>query len=222
VTTPDTRGWTVPAPSCRKVISHERSHNIGEISYHRCQALKRTEGLALLDTGGWRTRDRRTRSHLRCQRRFDFWLRNGRGAESASMRAFAASLWRILYFWVCMALVCVPKPGGPFLLAAYKSNPLVTTSTQSFPYIRIAIHASSFLWLLEGTPCCSANTVCETLIVPESAVLQNKPTPGLANPAPSFTLISMTTHPSRCIQVSVKAQFLLVRYKIRICWVHVL
>jgi hypothetical protein len=50
----------------------------------------------------------------------------------------------------------------------------------------------------------------ETLVVPESAVLQDKPSSWLANPTPTFALISMTSDPTRRVEIAVKAKLLLV------------
>jgi hypothetical protein len=117
--------------------------------------------------------------------------------------------------------VRVSEPSGSLLLAAHESNPLVTASAQTFPHIWVAIHASSFLRLLKWAASCSTDTVGETFIVPEGAVLQYKPPSGLANSTPSFALIPVTSHPSRRIEIAVKAKLLLVWYQIRIARVHV-
>jgi len=67
--------------------------------------------------------------------------------------------------------ISVSEPSGSLLLAAHKSNPLVTASAQTFPHIRIPIHATSFLRLLKRTASGGTDTMGETFVVPESAVL---------------------------------------------------
>jgi hypothetical protein len=113
------------------------------------------------------------------------------------------------------------EPSSPLLFTANKSNPLITTATQAFPYIWISIHASSFLGFLEWAASSCTDTVGETLIVPESAVFQDEPTSRLADATPTFALVAVTPHPTRCVEVSVKAKFLLMRNKIRVTRVHV-
>jgi hypothetical protein len=108
--------------------------------------------------------------------------------------------------------VSVSEPSGSFLLAAHKSNPLVTASTQTFPHIGVTIHASSFLRLLKWAASCGTDTMSETFIVPESAVLQYKPSSRLANSTPPFALIPVTPDPSWGVEIAVKAKFLLVWY----------
>jgi hypothetical protein len=156
------------------------------------------------------------------------------------MTALPTPFWRVFDFWVGMTLtervsglshvlkillmtyfVSVSEPCGSLLLAAHESNPLVTAPAQTFPHIGIAIHASSFLRLLKWAASCSTDTMGETFIVPESAVLQYKPPPRLANPTPPFALITVTPDPTRRVEVTVKAKFLLVWYQIRIARVHV-
>jgi len=107
------------------------------------------------------------------------------------MRAFSATFRRILDFWMsvtlqkiilamvvntgmgCLAtyLICVSEPGGSFLLAADQCNPFIAASTQSLPDIRVSIHPSRFLRFLEWAASSSTNSMGETLIVPEGAVL---------------------------------------------------
>jgi hypothetical protein len=117
--------------------------------------------------------------------------------------------------------VGVSEPCSPFLLAADKSNPLVTAPAQAFPYVGIPIHAAGFLRLLKGAARRSADTVSETLIVPESAVLEDKPTAGLTNSTPTFALVSVAPNPTRRIEVTVKAKLLLVRDEVGITRIHV-
>lgn len=120
-----------------------------------------------------------------------------------------------------MAFVGVSEPSGSFLFAAHKSNPLVTASAQAFPHVGISIHASGLLRLLEGAPSRSADTVCETFVVPESAVLQDEPSSWLADSTPALTLIPVAANPTRRVEVAVKAELLLVWDEVRIAWVHV-
>lgn len=120
-----------------------------------------------------------------------------------------------------MAFVGVSEPSGPFLFAAHESNPLVTTSTQTFPHVGIPIHASGLLRLLKGAARRSADTVRETFVVPEGTVLQDEPTSWLANPTPTFALIPMTSDPTRRVEIAVKAKLLLVWDEVGIARVHV-
>jgi len=117
--------------------------------------------------------------------------------------------------------VSVSEPSGSLLLAAHKSNPLVTASAQTFPHIRIPIHATSFLRLLKWAASGGTDTMGETFVVPESAVLQYKPSSWLADSTPPFALIPMTPDPSRRVEIAVKAKFLLVGDQIRIARIHV-
>jgi hypothetical protein len=61
----------------------------------------------------------------------------------------------------------------------------------------------------------------ETLIVPESAVLQHQPASRFADSTPAFALIAMTTNPTRRVEVAVEPKLLLVWYKISIGRIHV-
>jgi hypothetical protein len=61
----------------------------------------------------------------------------------------------------------------------------------------------------------------ETFIVPEGAVLQNEPSSGFTNSAPSLALISMAANPTRSVEIPIKAKFLFVRHKIGIAGVHI-
>src|SRR6187402_496577 len=69
--------------------------------------------------------------------------------------------------------VGVSEPCGPLLFAAHQGNPLVTASAQTLPNVGVTIHASSFLRLLKWASSCGTDTMSETFIVPESAVLQD-------------------------------------------------
>jgi hypothetical protein len=113
------------------------------------------------------------------------------------------------------------KPSGALLLTTHKRNPLVTASAQTLPDIWVPIHPSRFLRLLKWTTCRSADTMCETLIVPESAVLQDEPSARFADSTPAFTLVAVTPDPTRRVQITVEAKFLFVRQKIWVVRVHV-
>jgi hypothetical protein len=119
-------------------------------------------------------------------------------------------------------LVGMSEPSGSFLLTAHESNPFVTASAQTFPDIRVTIHAASLLRLLKGTARCGADAMGETLIVPEGAILQDKPSSRLADPAPSLALISVAADPTRSVEVTVKPKFLLVGLHIRVAGLHIL
>jgi hypothetical protein len=155
------------------------------------------------------------------------------------MRRLATTFRRILDLRMCMALstqsvIClrmfgglsayfvgVSEPSGPFLFAAHESNPLVTASAQTFPHVGIPIHASGLLRLLKGAARRSTDTVCETLVVPESAVLQDEPSSWLANSTPTFALIPVTSDPTWRVEITVKAKLLLVWDEIWVARVHV-
>jgi hypothetical protein len=78
------------------------------------------------------------------------------------------------------------------------------------------------LRFLEWTAGRRTDAVRETLVVPESAVLEYEPTARFANPAPAFALVPVTAHPTRCVQVAVETEFLLMWDEIRVARVHVL
>jgi hypothetical protein len=63
--------------------------------------------------------------------------------------------------------------------------------------------------------------VRETLVIPESAVLQDEPSSWLADSTPALALISVTANPTRRVEVAVKAELLLVWNEVGIAWVHV-
>jgi len=130
-----------------------------------------------------------------------------------SLRRFGASLilgcvWHWLHvsaiftFWPKPSrayLVGVSEPSCSLLLAAHQGNPFIATSTESFPNIRVAIHPPRFLWFLERISRRSTDAVCETLVIPEGRILQDKPPPRLADSTPTLALVSMPTHPFRGI-----------------------
>jgi len=108
------------------------------------------------------------------------------------MTTLPAAFWRVFDLRMCMTLcanirdppmiakgalyditylICMSEPSGSLFLAAYKCHPLVTTSAQTFPYVWVTIHASCFLRLLKRAAGGGADTVCETFVVPEGAVL---------------------------------------------------
>jgi len=160
-------------------------------------------------------------SHLRRHWCFHLGFCRRRSAQRTSVRAFSAAFRRILNFRMCMTFVSMSEPSSSFLFAAHKSHPLVTTAAQTFPNVWVAIHASSFLRLLKWATCRSADTVGETFVIPEGAVLQNQPSSRLANPTPSFALISVTTDPARRIEISIEAELLLVWYEVRVWWIYI-
>lgn len=118
-------------------------------------------------------------------------------------------------------LVRVPEPSRPLLLTAHQGYPFVATTAKPLPYIRIAIHSPRLLRFLEWVPCCRADPMRETLVIPESRVLQYKPTTRLANTTPAFALIAMPAHPPGSVQVSVESQLLLMRNKVLIGRIHI-
>lgn len=93
----------------------------------------------------------------------------------------------------------MPKPRRTLLLAAHKRHPLVATPAQPFPDVWIAIHAPSLLRLLKWAAGCGTDSVSETFIVPEGAVLQDKPPPRFADSTPSLALVSMAANPARSV-----------------------
>jgi len=120
-----------------------------------------------------------------------------------------------------VAFVCVSEPSCSLLLAAHERNPLVTAAAQTFPDIGVAIHAAGFLRLLEWAAGRSADTVGETLIVPEGAVLQNEPPAWFADSTPTFALIAVAADPARCVEVSIESELLLVWDEIWVGRIHV-
>ena len=61
----------------------------------------------------------------------------------------------------------------------------------------------------------------ETLIVPEGAVLEDEPAARLADSAPAFALVSMTAYPAGRVEVTIKAELLLMWDEIGIAGLHV-
>jgi len=121
-----------------------------------------------------------------------------------------------------VALVCVSEPGRPLLFAADKRNPFVAASAEAFPHVRVAIHASCLLGLLERIAGRRADTVGKALVVPKSRVLEHQPPPWLADAAPTLALVAMPANPSRRVQIAIEPQLLLVRHKILVGGVHIL
>ena len=113
------------------------------------------------------------------------------------------------------------EPSGSLLFTAHQCDPFITAPTEPFPYIRISIHPSRFLRLLEGASGRSTNTMSEALVVPESAVLQYQPPSRFADSTPAFALVPMTAHPARGVEITIEAKFLLMGDKIRVAWIHV-
>jgi hypothetical protein len=113
------------------------------------------------------------------------------------------------------------EPSRALLLTAHKRNPLVTAPAQSLPHVRVPIHASSLLRLLERTPRRRADPMRETLVVPECAVLQHEPAARLADSAPAFALVAVPAHPPWRVEVAVEAELLLVGKQVWVRRVHV-
>lgn len=93
----------------------------------------------------------------------------------------------------------MPKPRRTLLLAAHKRHPIVTAPAQPLPDVWITIHSPSLLRLLKWAAGCSTDTMSETFIVPEGAVLQDKPPPGFTDSTPPLALVSMAADPARSV-----------------------
>lgn len=119
-------------------------------------------------------------------------------------------------------LICMPEPRRALFLTTDQRYPIIAASTESFPDIRVAVHSSRTLRLMELASRCRADPVAERLVVPESRVLENQPATGLANPTPPLALVAMTTYPAWGVQVAIKAKILFVWDKIRVRRIHVL
>jgi hypothetical protein len=72
-------------------------------------------------------------------------------------------------------LVCVSEPCRSFLLVADECNPLTAASAETFPYVEVAFRPARVLRTLERRAGRCADTMCEGLVVPEGAVLENQP-----------------------------------------------
>lgn len=118
-------------------------------------------------------------------------------------------------------LVRMSEPRRSFLLIADERNPFTATSAKSFPYIEIAFRPARVLRALERCAGSCADTMREGLVVPESTVLEYKPSARLAETAPALSFVAMTSNPTRGVQVANKAKILLVWYKVGIGRVHV-
>jgi hypothetical protein len=116
----------------------------------------------------------------------------------------------------------VSEPGSSLLLAADECDPLVAATAKTFPHIRVSVHASLLLGLLERASGCGANTVRERLVVPKGRVLQHKPPSGLANSTPALSLVAMASYPSRGVEIAFKSQFLLAGNHVGVLRIHVL
>ena len=75
--------------------------------------------------------------------------------------------------------------------------------------------------LLEWAAGRSADTVGETLVVPEGAVLQNEPPAWFADSAPALALVAVAAHPARRVKISVESELLLVWDEVWVGRVHV-
>jgi hypothetical protein len=136
--------------------------------------------------------------------------------------AFSSPLGSILNLGVRMTFVRVPEPSRALLLTAHQSDPLVAATAKSFPHVRIPIHSPGLLGFLERIPCCCTDAVGETLVIPESRVLQHKPAARFADTAPAFALVAMAAHPSGRVQITIESQLLLMGNKILIGRIHIL
>jgi len=77
-------------------------------------------------------------------------------------------------------LVCMSEPRRSLLFVADERNPFTATSAKSFPDVKITFRPSRVLWALERRAGSCADTMREGLVVPESAVLEYKPSARLA------------------------------------------
>jgi hypothetical protein len=136
--------------------------------------------------------------------------------------ALSPALGSIFDLGVCVTLVGVPEPSCPLLLAADQSDPFVATTAKSFPDIRVAIHSTRLLGLLERVPRRRADSVGKALVIPESRVLQHQPATGLADATPTLTLVAMATNPFGRVQVAIKSELLLMGNKILVAGIHIL
>jgi len=98
----------------------------------------------------------------------------------------------------------MPEPGGSLLLAAHQRNPLIAAATEALPDVRVAVHPSRFLGLLEWASRRCADAVRKGLVIPECRILEDKPPPGLADSAPALSLVSVATDPSGSIEIPLK------------------
>ena len=70
-------------------------------------------------------------------------------------------------------LVCMPEPRRALFLTTDQRYPIIAAPTESFPDIRVAVHSSRIMRLVELASRCRADSVAEGLVVPEGRVLEN-------------------------------------------------
>ena len=136
--------------------------------------------------------------------------------------ALPPALGGIAHFGVGVALVCVAEPGSTFFFATHQRHPILTRMTMALPNVWVAVHLPHALGLDKLLASSSTNAVREQLVVPEGRVLENQPTAGLADSAPTFTLVPVATHPPGGVQVAGEAEVLLVGDHVGVVGVHVL
>lgn len=119
-------------------------------------------------------------------------------------------------------LVRVSEPRRALLLAVDQRDPVIAAATVTLPHIWVTVHAPQFLGLLEWLTRRGTDAMGKALIVPERGILQDQPAPRFANPTPALALVSMTAYPFRGVKITVKTQFLLMGYHVRVGRVHIL
>lgn len=139
------------------------------------------------------------------------------------------SLGRTGYFGMCMTLysvsvvqrlnldknwphlVSVSKPRDTTPFPTYEHNPLPTDPTPTFPSFTVSTSSVRYPHihrLLEFCTRRSADAVPETLVVPESAVLENKPTAGTTEAAPAFAEWPLVAGVDRSVEIAREARVL--------------
>lgn len=159
---------------------------------------------------------------LLSRRRLGPSLTLGCGWHCRGVSFFLTSTEPLVTCWGFSYLVRVSEPGGSLLLAAHERDPVVAAAAKTFPDVRVAVHPSRLLGLLERVAGGGADAVAKAFVVPERGVLQHQPAARLANTAPSLPLVAVSAHPSRRVKVALEAQLLLVRDHVGILGVHVL
>jgi hypothetical protein len=95
--------------------------------------------------------------------------------------------------------ISVMEPVWFVLTPRKEITPFVAIPAQAFPNLWIAFNSLDLYWLLEGSSCIGADAMNKGLVVMETKCGQFGPLSRFADPTPSFTLLTMTSDPTRSV-----------------------